>query len=69
MTVKGHLIAEGTNVNPITFTSSPDSSSGCDGIYFEDSPKDNKIIHFVQDNADEADQSINVLNSKLLLQK
>ena len=69
MTVKGHLIAEGTNVNPITFTSSPDSSSGWDGIYFEDSPKDNKIIHLVQDNADEADQSINVLNSKLLLQK
>ena len=69
LTVKGHLIAEATKLNPITFTSSPDSSGGWDGIYFEDTLQNNKLIHVIQDNSDEGDQSIDVSKSKLHLEK
>ena len=69
LTVKGHLIAEATKLNPITFTSSPDSSGGWDGIYFEDTLQNNKLIHVIQDNSDGGDQSIDVSKSKLHLEK
>ena len=69
LTVKGHLIAKATKLNPITFTSSPDSSGGWDGIYFEDTLQNNKLIHVIQDNSDGGDQSIDVSKSKLHLEK
>ena len=69
LTVKGHLIAEATKLNPITFTSSPDSLGGWDGIYFEDTLQNNKLIHVIQDNSDGGDQSIDVSKSKLHLEK
>ena len=69
LTGKGHLIVEATKLNPITFTSSPDSSGGWDGIYFEDTLQNNKLIHVIQDNSDGDDQSIDVSKSKLHLEK
>ena len=69
MTVKGRLLAEGADFNPITFTSAPNSSRGWEGIYFEETLQDNKLSNFIQNRSDDGDQSISISSSKLHLEE
>ena len=69
LTVKGKLIAEGADFNPITFTSQPNSTRGWEGIYFEETLESNKLSNFIQDRSDDGDQSINISSSRLHLEE
>ena len=68
MTVKGRLVAEGNDKMPIVFTNDPGSDGGWDGIYFESTKEESRMIYILQDGADSGDQSISILESRVHLE-
>ena len=65
MIIKGRLVAEGNENMPIAFTNVPGSDGGWDGLYFENTEEENRIVHLLQDGADSGDQSISVSGSRV----
>ena len=68
MTVKGRLVAEGNEKMPIAFTNEPGSDGGWDGIYFESTKEESKMVYILQDGADSGDQSISISESRVHLE-
>ncbi len=69
MTVQGRLLAEGIDAAPITFSQEPGTDGGWEGIYFENTLKDNQVIYLIQDGSDAGDQSIEVAGSRVRFEK
>ncbi|MCP4848560.1 MAG: tandem-95 repeat protein [Verrucomicrobiaceae bacterium] len=67
MTVRGHLLAEGTPGHLIVFAQEPGTEGGWEGVHFEDTLSDNRMSYLVQDGSDAGLHSIGVSGSRLTL--
>ncbi|MBN1807334.1 MAG: hypothetical protein JW837_18960 [Sedimentisphaerales bacterium] len=67
MIIKGRLIAEGTECEPIRFTRVPDSNGTWDGIQFVNTMEDNRITYAVIEYGRSNNGMVGLENSNLVL--